>query len=116
MPWPPSVNRYWRHPSRGPLAGRHLISEEGRRYRREVLACVFQANAAKSLAGSIAIQIVAYPPDRRRRDLDNLLKSLLDALTCCEVIVDDGFIDKLTIERGPVSAPGSVFVSITTRG
>lgn len=33
LSWPPSVNKYWRHPTKGKLAGRHLISEEGRRYR-----------------------------------------------------------------------------------
>lgn len=115
LPWPPSVNTYWRHPTRGPLAGRHLISEKGRTYRTEVLACVLQSRAAKRLGGSIAIQIVAFPPDRRKRDLDNVLKSLLDALTHAQVIVDDSQIDRLSIERRAVSTPGHVHVVITTQ-
>jgi hypothetical protein len=33
LPFPPSVNTYWRAPNKGPLKGRHMISEAGRRFR-----------------------------------------------------------------------------------
>jgi hypothetical protein len=33
LPFPPSVNTYWRAPNKGPLKGRHMISEAGRRSR-----------------------------------------------------------------------------------
>lgn len=114
LPWPPSVNTYWRHPSRGPLAGRHLISEKGRIYRQQVLACVLQTKTATELVGnSLAVHIIAHPPDRRRRDLDNLNKAILDSLVFSKVIVDDGLIDRLVIERGAVSAPGRVVVAVS---
>jgi crossover junction endodeoxyribonuclease RusA len=29
LPFPPSVNTYWRAPNKGPLKGRHMISEAG---------------------------------------------------------------------------------------
>lgn len=112
LPYPPSVNSYWRHPTTGRLAGRHLISEKGRAYRQEVLACVLQAKFATRLSGSLAVHIIAHPPDRRRRDLDNTLKSLLDSLVHSKVIEDDGLIDRLTIERSTVRLPGYVFVTI----
>ena len=38
LPWPPSVNHYWRTPHRGPLAGRTMISAEGRTYRSDALS------------------------------------------------------------------------------
>ncbi len=43
--------------------------------------------------------ILVYPPDRRARDLDNLGKALLDALTKAGVYGDDSQIDHLTFAR-----------------
>lgn len=37
LPFPPSVNTYWRAPNKGPLAGRHLISAVGRKYQTRAL-------------------------------------------------------------------------------
>ena len=47
----------------------------------------------------LSVLINAYPPDRRKRDLDNILKSLLDALQHARVYPDDSQIDRLTIIR-----------------
>lgn len=33
LPFPPSVNTYWRHPNKGPFAGKSLISVAGRKFR-----------------------------------------------------------------------------------
>lgn len=56
--------------------------------------------------------VEAYPPDRRRRDVDNIFKCLLDSLQWAQVYVDDGQIDKLYVERREVAPPGRVIVSI----
>lgn len=50
LPFPPSVNKYYRHINKGQLAGRTLISEEGRAFRSAVDAVVRQARARKALA------------------------------------------------------------------
>lgn len=113
LPWPPSVNRYWRHPTRGALAGRHLISTEGRSYRAGIYQSVKARGIGACLTGRLAIRIDACPPDRRRRDLDNILKSLLDALVHARVLEDDSLIDELSVFRRPPDSPGSVFVVIT---
>lgn len=110
LPWPPSVNTYWRHPTKGPLAGRHLISEEGRAYRQEVWHST--AGHRDGLNCRIKMHIDAFPPDRRKRDLDNILKSLIDALVYSKVIADDSLIDELSISRREVSAIGAVIVTI----
>lgn len=47
----------------------------------------------------LKVHIEAYPPDKRKRDLDNLFKSLLDALEKSGVFKDDRQIDALSIER-----------------
>jgi crossover junction endodeoxyribonuclease RusA len=41
----------------------------------------------------------AFPPDRRRRDLDNLPKAVLDSLAHAGVYEDDSQIDLLIIRR-----------------
>jgi crossover junction endodeoxyribonuclease RusA len=113
LPFPPSVNHYWRHISKGPAAGRVLISEEGRAYRTSCEAEVLRQRVPRhSLGGKLAVNIRAYMPDRRRRDLDNLLKSSLDALKHCGVIQDDGDIDELQVKRGPVEKGGVLLVTI----
>lgn len=112
LPWPPSANRYWRHPDKGRLKGRHLISEEGRRYRSQVVIEVITQRVKSLGKQSIRLHIDANPPDRRRRDLDNLLKSVQDALAHAGVLDDDSQIDDLRIVRGEVSAPGQLWIRI----
>jgi crossover junction endodeoxyribonuclease RusA len=47
----------------------------------------------------LAVTIKLYPPDRRVRDIDNVVKSTLDALCQAEVFTDDGQIDALFVTR-----------------
>lgn len=114
LPWPPSANTYYRHVSRGPLAGRTLLSETGRAYRKAVDAVVAQARARKALAVPLEVRIAAFPPDRRKRDLDNLLKSVLDCLEASGVIENDNLIESLSIYRAERVAGGQLEVQINT--
>lgn len=117
LPYPPSTNTYWRHPSRGPLAGRHLISEKGRQYRDAVVRLLAQTGNAYGFSAEarLQVQIEAWMPDKRRRDLDNVLKAALDALTHAGVYPDDSQIDSLTITRAP-TVGGMLKVRIAVRG
>ncbi len=54
----------------------------------------------------------AFPPDRRRRDLDNLLKSVLDALEHAGVYADDSQIDLLVTKRREVVPNGRLLVRV----
>lgn len=104
LPYPPSANRIWRSiVIRG--AVRVLISREGHEYRRDVKSALGGRTQAAGacLTGPVAVQIAAYPPDRRRRDLDNILKAALDALTHAGVWADDSLIAALRVERMGVS-------------
>jgi crossover junction endodeoxyribonuclease RusA len=47
--------------------------------------------------GPIAMWIHATPPDRRRRDIDNILKAPLDALEKAGVYKDDSQIEQLNV-------------------
>ena len=100
LPWPPTVNTYYRHVVIG-KAPRTLISESGRRY-REVVKGLVATMAPKRLEGDLSVQIEAWFPDRRRRDLDNVLKALLDSLTHAGVWHDDSQVTDLRITKAPL--------------
>lgn len=112
LPWPPTVNTYWRSVV---ISGhsRVLLSRDGRLYRDAVANETFRQGVPRgALTGKLAIELVAYPPDRRARDLDNLLKGSLDALKYSHVIRDDCDFDRIVIERGPVRPNGVLEVRI----
>jgi len=114
LPFPPSANHYWRHLTSGKLAGRTLISQEGRVFREQVQRNAIAERWPRFTADQrLAVRILAYMPDKRRRDLDNLLKSALDALTHAGVWVDDSQIDSLLIERAPTLG-GVLMVEVQT--
>ena len=92
LPWPPSVNKYWRT-----FQGRMIISAEGRSYRKAVADQVLIQRGAKHYAGKLRVNIEAFRPDNRRRDLDNLLKAVLDGCTYAGVWEDDSNIVDLRI-------------------
>ena len=60
----------------------------------------------------LAVTIRVYPPDRRRRDLDNLTKSILDLLTKAKVWIDDSQIDDLRIIRQNIVPNGRIEIEI----
>jgi Holliday junction resolvase RusA-like endonuclease len=106
LPYPPSVNHYYRH-----VGPRTLISREGRRYRERVTA-ELRALGIESLSGALVLRIEVYPPDRRRRDVDNVQKALLDALEHGGAYQDDSQIVKLTVEKCEPVSGGRVIVRI----
>ena len=108
LPYPPSINHYWRR-----VGPRTLISREGRTFRRNVCALLGGGGPRKPPAdGRIALAMDAFPPDRRRRDLDNIAKPVLDVLEHAGVYEDDSQVDMLvTRRREPVRA-GKVMIRL----
>jgi crossover junction endodeoxyribonuclease RusA len=112
LPWPPSMNTYWRSII---INGRIrvLLSEKGRRYRINATAAIWHAiGKPETIREPCVVDVVVFPPDRRARDLDNLNKGILDALTHAGVIEDDSLIDRLTVQRSIVSERPRVEVSV----
>jgi crossover junction endodeoxyribonuclease RusA len=115
LPFPPSVNTYWRAPNKGPLAGRHLISAAGRKYQSDACAAIIEQlrRLPKPSAEAAAVEIMLYPPDARRRDIDNYNKALFDALTHAGVWEDDNQVKRMLVEWGPVIKKGRVEITIS---
>ena len=106
LPWPPSVNNYYRH-----VGPRVLISRAGRKYRT---MAVSRLGGLKKLSGAVSLSLECYPPDRRRRDLDNLLKCLQDSITAAGVLEDDSQIRRLQMEMLEPIEGGLVHVRLET--
>ena len=102
--WPPSTNEYYRVINNMPI-----LSKKAKDYRAAVVG-EFGGNAP--LTGRLGIVIYAFPPDRRNRDLDNLLKQPLDALQHAGIYCNDGQIDQLMIRRQAVSKIPYLLVTI----
>ncbi|WP_312466180.1 RusA family crossover junction endodeoxyribonuclease [Atlantibacter hermannii] len=115
LPFPPSVNTYWRAPNKGPLAGRHLISAAGRKYQSDACAAIIEQfrRLPKPSTTPAEVAITLFPPDQRRRDLDNYNKALFDALTHAGVWEDDSQVKRMLVEWGPVVPKGKVEITIT---
>jgi len=106
LPFPPSVNHYYRR-----VGPRTLISRESRAFRKRVCAILARLGV-QPLDGPLAITIDVHPPDRRRRDIDNMQKSLLDALEHGGAYHDDSQIVRLLAEKRDVVPNGKVNVRI----
>jgi Holliday junction resolvase RusA-like endonuclease len=106
LPHPPSLNHYWRR-----VGARTLISREGRRFRKHVVA-ILKELGCTTLHGPLAAEVEVFPPDRRRRDLDNVLKSLLDALEHGGAYCNDSQIVELHIRKCEVVPNGKVRVTL----
>lgn len=109
LPFPPSMNTYWRN-----VNGRTLLSAKGRRYKVEVIAAVYEQLKRKPqpLAGDIAVKIEFYPPDNRKRDMDNYYKALFDSLTTAGAWEDDSQIKHIESDWINTIKNGSVIIYI----
>ena len=91
LPWPPSVNHYWFRNKNGSMR----VGEKGVLFRNSVAEIVAAAGIAGDMTSLITVTIEAHAPDKRRRDIDNVAKAILDSLTHAGVWGDDDQVDDL---------------------
>ena len=116
LPWPPSVNHYWIRTRRGMTR-----SKRAKAYLHEAgVALICQGHSAIAsgvrrgplYAERLRVRVVAHPPDRRRRDLDNLGKAVCDALEHFRLCRNDSQIDDWQIIRGERLNGGKLVVTM----
>lgn len=97
LPYPPSINHYFNYQH-----GRPVLSKEARAFRTQVRRIANECSA-KPKMGLVALRIDIYPPDDRRRDCDNVQKSVIDALQHAGIFWDDSqIVWLLSIKHQPV--------------
>lgn len=104
LPFPPTVNHAWRR-----VGNRTVLAKPQREYRLAVAGALAGgelqdvdeplATLEFPLAGRLAVALRFVEPNRLRRDLDNLPKAILDALTHVGLWRDDSQIDCLMLNR-----------------
>ncbi len=85
LPFPVTANRRL---TKSFKSGRPILTENYRAWLKEA-AQEIMVQRAKPVAGEVAVRVELVPPDARRRDADNTLKCVLDALVASRVIEDD---------------------------
>jgi crossover junction endodeoxyribonuclease RusA len=107
VPFPPSVNTYW-----GFHGSHRFLTTKAKEFKTNCLRSFIASKHQGFGASRLQVCVELYAPDRRKRDIDNHVKSLLDALCQANVFDDDSQIDHLTIVRKKLWKNGLCLVRI----
>lgn len=108
IPFPPSVNTYW-----GFRGSRRFLTSRATVFKQQVAAEFLRSGYEPLGDARLKVEIELYPPDRRIRDIDNVVKSTLDALCQAGIFDDDGQIDVLHVTRMWVMKWGAAKIILT---
>jgi crossover junction endodeoxyribonuclease RusA len=100
LTFPPSVNRLWRTSKGGGV----YRSPKYAQWRNVSLWQLQTQARGKLVKGEYKLTIRAVRPDKRRRDLDNILKAISDVCESAKVIEGDHlcmWIDARWVDEGP---------------
>jgi crossover junction endodeoxyribonuclease RusA len=113
LPFPPSVNHYWRRAFRHGKQVTYL-SKAGKRYKGDVRAAIVAQFGLRFVpfVEPVRMEIVLRPPSRRKADAANYDKAIPDALEAAGILENDRLVYDLRI-RWDVSETGEI---ITTPG
>lgn len=107
LPYPPQANHM-----HTVARGRKISSSSYRAWRDEC-GLRLMAQRAPMTAGPFSIDLQITRPDRRRRDIDNLIKPCLDAIKSAGLIEDDSLASKVSAEWRPIGSAPGVTATIT---
>lgn len=117
LPYPPSVNHYKR-------VGRLTTTKNGKIYQPRVNSSattrfyyeVWMKVRGMKIEGlgeaDIHLDLEVYPPDKKKRDIDNILKPTIDALMNSGLFKDDSQISRLVVTRKSIMKHGQIIAII----
>ena len=112
LPYPPSVNRYWRN-----FRGRMVISAEGREF-KIAAGWLCKSVYHKPMDGDVQLTMTLHPKltttgkaSKTVMDLDNSLKCVCDCMNGI-AYVDDSQIVRIVAEIGQAIKGGGVSVEV----
>jgi len=85
IPFPISMNRLWRASKGGTV----YRAPDYVAWKQEACWTIIAQRGGYKILGPFKLTMLVVPPDKRHRDLDNLLKASLDALAGAGVIAND---------------------------
>jgi crossover junction endodeoxyribonuclease RusA len=110
LPYPPSVNTYW-----GFHGHRRFLTNKALDFKAAVAHWVC-LSGHKFGDARLEVTIITHAPDRRARDIDNIVKPTLDALVQAGLFDDDSQVDLLTVRRGQPVKGGKAMVYVGVVG
>ena len=93
MPWPPTVNAIYR------AVGGRVIKSKTYRLWKTLARNHLEQQKINQVKPPYQVEIVLSPPDRRRFDIDNRAKVVLDILEDVGYIENDCFVNDIRITR-----------------
>ncbi len=111
LPYPPSGNTMWRKGQ-----GRTYLGDKAKGFYRDVQYAVMQQGKMVNLDMPVMVECRLFPPDARRRDLDNAWKVLADSLTRARVWKDDHQVRSLHLVWQDPEPGGRVEITIAPHG
>ena len=112
LPFPPTINSYYKMTRNG----QRYLDKAVREFRAKVAESINEQCPSLHLDYPLFMEVYLFMPDRRKRDVDNYMKGLLDSLTEAGLWEDDSLIDQLHIYRGEIVKGGQVRIEISEAG
>lgn len=101
--YPPTVNHLWIR-----SGNRVFKSPKAQKFYHDCVLFLRTQNPTPVICERVAVEFDVFPPDRKKRDIDNLAKALNDVLVLDKLIKDDFNIELLVIKRCAIVKGGRI--------
>lgn len=111
IPYPPSGNHMWKKGQ-----GNTYLTKQAIAYYSHVAWIIKSTGLAMGLECRLDVEVDIYPPDKRKRDLSNVIKVVEDACTKAGLWQDDSQIDRLVLQRMSIIKGGAIALRVAPSG